>query len=73
MENNIIINHKTIDIARFNCFETRYHNVFRNNIELADRTFAGIPEGEVLDLSGSRFTEILPEFQPLPFAEMGLL
>ena len=73
MENNIIINHSTIDIARFNCFEIRYHNIFRNNIELADRTFAGIPEGDTLDLSANRFTEILPEFQPLPFAEMGLI
>jgi len=72
MENNIIINHKPIDIARFNCFEVRYHNVFRNNIELADRTFAGIPEGEKLDLSQNRFAEILPEFQQLPFHKMGL-
>lgn len=73
MENNIIINHAAIDVARFNCFDPAYHNIFRNNIELPDRSFAGIPEGDTLDLSKNRFCEILPGFQPLPYDRMGLL
>ena len=47
--------------------------IFRNNIELPDRSFAGIPEGDTLDLSKNRFCEILPGFQPLPYDRMGLL
>ncbi len=73
IENNVIINHSTIDIKRFNCFERQYHNTFRNNIELADRKFAGIPDGEKLDLSNCRLEQILPEFHIPPLSEMGQL
>jgi len=73
IENNVIINHSTFDIKRFNCFERQYHNTFRNNIELADRKFVGIPEGEKLDLSNCRLEQILPEFHIPPLSEMGQL
>jgi len=59
----VIINHSTVDVERFNCFEEEYHNIFRNNIELADRAFAGIPEGEKLDLSDCRLEQLLPGFR----------
>jgi len=42
-------------------------------VEYSDRTFLGIPEGDVLDLTNNRLKEILPDFEELPFEKMGLL
>lgn len=73
IENNIIINHKPIDVMNFNCMQPEYKNTFRNNLELPDRAFAGIPEGDTLDLSGSRLAQIVPGFEEIPLEKMGLL
>ena len=72
ISNNIIINHKPIDI-NFAAQESRYRNIVKNNVEFSDRSFVGIPEGEDLDLSNARFKEILPDFEDLPFEKMGLI
>ncbi len=72
ISNNIIINHKPIDIL-FAANLYHFKNIVKNNIEFADRCFAGIPEGDKLDLSNNRFKEIIPDFEDLPFEKMGLL
>ncbi len=72
ISNNIIINHKPIDI-NFEAFESRNRNIIKNNVEYSERSFVGIPEGDVLDLSKNRFKEILPDFEEIPFEKMGLL
>jgi len=72
ISNNIIINHKPIDI-NFAALESRNKNIIKNNVEYSDRTFLGIPEGDVLDLTNNRLKEILPDFEELPFEKMGLL
>lgn len=72
ISNNIIINHKPIDI-NFAAMESRNRNIVKNNVEFADRTFLGIPEGKDLDLSTNRFKEILPDFEEIPFEKMGLI
>lgn len=69
---NIIINHKRIDI-NFAAFDGRFRNRIKNNIEIEDREFAGIPEGTTLDLTHNRFAEIIPGFEEIPFEKMGLL
>jgi hypothetical protein len=72
ISNNIIINHKPIDI-NFAAHEQCNRNIIKNNVEYSDRTFVGIPEGQDLDLSKNRFKEILPDFEEIPFEKMGLL
>ncbi len=73
ISNNVIINHKPIDVFNFNCFQPEYKNVFRNNLELESRAFAGLPEGDQLDLSDSRLADLIPGFEPIPLSKMGLL
>ena len=72
ISNNIIVNHKPIDI-NFAAYESRNRNIVKNNVEFSDRAFVGIPEGEDLDLSKARFKEIIPDFEDLPFEKMGLI
>ncbi len=72
ISNNIIINHKPIDI-NFAAHEQCNRNIIKNNVEYSDRAFVGIPEGQDLDLSKNRFKEILPDFEEIPFEKMGLL
>ena len=71
ISNNMIINHKKIDIRHFNCYEEHLRNRLVNNIEIADRNFVGIPDGDILDLSKNRIAKIIPGFEELPFNEMG--
>ena len=73
ISSNMIINHKKIDIRHFNCYEEYLHNRLVNNIEVADRSFAGIPEGDILDMTKNRIAEIIPDFEEIPFDKMGLL
>lgn len=77
VSNNIIINHESISI-NFSAFsskyiESEYHNVITNNVEIKNREFAGIPKGDILDLSNNRFSEIIENFKEIPFSTMGLL
>ena len=72
ISNNIIVNHKPIDI-NFAAIDSRYKNKIKNNVEYSDRKFLGIPDGEELDLSHNRFKEILPDFEELPFEQMGMI
>ena len=72
ISNNIIVNHKPIDI-NFAACESRNRNIVKNNIEIAERSFVGIPDGDELDLSNNRFKEILPDFEEIPFEKMGLI
>ena len=73
IENNIIINHGILKLLHFNIYRESYRNVMKNNLEYADRTFVGIPEGDVLDLRNNRFAELLPSFEAIPFEKMGML
>ncbi|MBE6541565.1 MAG: right-handed parallel beta-helix repeat-containing protein [Ruminococcaceae bacterium] len=72
INNNFIINHRKIDI-NFDFFHDGWGNRLMNNMQFSDRKFVGIPEGDELDLSAARFDEILPDFERIPFDEMGLL
>ncbi|MBQ2915374.1 MAG: right-handed parallel beta-helix repeat-containing protein [Clostridia bacterium] len=72
ISNNIIINHKPIDI-NFEAFESRNRNIIKNNVEYSERSFVGIPDGDKLDISNNRFKEIIPDFEDIPFEKMGLL
>lgn len=71
ISNNMIISHKRIDI-NFPAFKEEYFNIIRNNAEIDDKNFVGIPEGEKLSLAQNRFSEIIPGFLPLPFDKIGI-
>lgn len=70
ISNNIIINHKRIDID-FAAFHKDYKNKICNNIELPCPDFAGINDGNTLDISNNRLSDIIPGFESIPFSEMG--
>ncbi|MBQ9995771.1 MAG: right-handed parallel beta-helix repeat-containing protein [Clostridia bacterium] len=62
--NNIIINHKPVDVRGFDCHEERLHNVVENNIE--------VNVDDIHTLTNDKLREILPQFEEIPFDEIGL-
>lgn len=70
ISNNLIVDHCKISI-NFNILEERLKSRFCNNLE-TDRAFAGILEGDKLDLSNIRASEIIPGFEDIPFGKMGI-
>lgn len=68
---NLIVNHKQFIVYFYN--KEEFKNRVKNNLEIEDRAFVGIPEGDRLDLSHNRFAEIIPNFQTIPLEKMGLL
>ena len=72
MKNNIIINHKPIDI-RFDHTRPDLKNTVCDNLEFASREAVGIPEGDTLDLSQNCIRRFIPEFEQIPLEKIGLL
>ena len=63
--NNIIINHKPIDIRGFDAQDERLHDVVENNIE--------VQMDDIHTLTNEKLRELLPEFEEIPFEMIGLL
>jgi len=72
MKNNVIINHKPIDI-RFDHTRPELKNTVCDNLEIASREAVGIPEGDTLDLSQNCIRRFIPEFEQIPLEKIGLL
>lgn len=63
--NNIIINHKPIDVRGFDWRDERLHDLVENNIE--------VQVDDIHALTNEKLREFLPEFEEIPFEKIGLL
>jgi len=71
IENNLFVNHKGFSV-NFDALDPRFKNIFRNNLELPEKSHTGIANDGILSIDFARLKEILPEFEELPLAKMGL-
>lgn len=69
---NIVVDHKPINII-YAWDDPRFHNRMENNPELDSCDGAQVDENGILVIDNEKLCALVPDFQPLPFDEMGLL